>query len=93
MWWETEKVSLIKHKCHEYDLEWRIISHQTKRSYIKWTPVGIYIGLRTKPIEKKLIVRAAVTAGIKHIYNISISSTDELEKEELTEQEIKNLLE
>ena len=90
MWWETEKVSLIKHKCHEYDAEWRIISHAHQRTFIKCNPTSIYIGLKTESNERKLIVRAAVQAGIKHIYNVVISPTDKLDVEELTAQDIIN---
>ena len=92
MRWESEKVSLIKHKCHEYDAEWRIISHANERNCIIWKPARIYIGLKTELSEKRLIVRAAVAAGIKHIYQVIVSPTDELDVKELNKQEIENHL-
>lgn len=92
MHWEPEKVSLIKHKCHEYDAEWRIISHSSERSSVNWIPTSLYIGLRTGEVERKLIVRAAVAAGIKKIYNVIISPTDKLTIEALSEEDKIELL-
>ncbi len=94
MSWEAEKVALIKHKCHEYDSEWRIISHNrfAENTFIKWTPSKIIIGLKTEQTEETLIVRAAMTAGIEHIYKAYISPTDDFDAYELNKEQISQII-
>lgn len=79
--WEYEKVSLIKHKCHEYDKEWRMILPMINTKdpiQCKWIPHSVIIGLRTKFEDEKLIVRSAIYAGIKNIYKTYIDINDDL---------------
>lgn len=90
--WEVEKISLIKHRCHEYDAEWRIITHDSERRSLTWIPAKLYIGLKAENPEKSLIIRAAVQAGIQHIYTVVISPKDYLESVELSDEDKKKYL-
>lgn len=94
-YWERERVSLIKHKCHEYDQEWRIILGNTPKdnALLKWRPYGVILGLRTIISDTKAIIIAAKEAGIKHIFCSYITPADELDARELTEQEINTIIE
>lgn len=94
MHWESEKVTLIKHKCHEYDEEWRITlgAAPSGSACLRWIPYGVILGLRTGFTEEKLIIRAAMQAGIKHIYKAYISSLDKLDAFELNEEQINQIL-
>ena len=93
--WEREKVSLIKHKCHEYDKEWRMILGNTpnERALLKWRPYGVVLGLRISDIDKKLVIAAAQRAGIKHFFRSCINLLDNLDVREMTEMEINEILE
>ena len=79
--WEAERVSLIKKKCHENDQEWRMIrpAINEQRSCIKMKPSMVIIGLRTPDYESRLIVSAAVNAGIKNIHKLYINDSDILD--------------
>lgn len=79
-YWEREKVTLIKKKCHEYDAEWRAIFpiKSDKRLCVKWKPCGVIIGLKTPDDEKKMIIEAAKVAGVKMIYESTIDDNDSL---------------
>ena len=79
--WEAERVSLIKKKCHENDQEWRMIrpAINEQRSCIKMKPSMVIIGLRTPDYESRLIVSAAVNAGIKSIHKLYINDSDILD--------------
>ena len=81
--WEAERVSLIKKKCHEYDQEWRMIrpAMMEQRSSIKMKPCKVIIGMRTPEYKSRLIVSAAVNAGIKEIHRLYINDSDELDSE------------
>ena len=94
MHWEREKISLIKHKCHEYDEEWRMLlgATPTDLTCLRWIPYGVILGLRTEILEEKLIINAAKQAGIKHIYQTIISPLDELDAVELTNEQIARIL-
>ena len=93
--WEREKVSLIKHKCHEYDKEWRMILGNTpnERALLKWRPYGVVLGLRISVIDEKLVIAAAQRAGIKHFFRSCINLLDNLDVREMTEMEINKILE
>lgn len=94
MHWEREKISLIKHKCHEYDEEWRIIlgATPTELTCLRWIPYGVILGLRTGVAEGKRIINAARQAGIKHIYQAIISPLDDLDAVKLTDEQIALIL-
>lgn len=79
--WEAERISLIKKKCHEYDQEWRMIrpAIMEKQSFIKMKPCKVIIGMKTPEYECRLIVSAAVNAGIKEIHRLYINNSDELD--------------
>ena len=79
--WEPERISLIKKSCHEFDQEWRMIHPimSTQRPCIKMKPSKVIIGLRTPDYESRLIVSAAVNAGIKKIHKLYINDADELD--------------
>ncbi|MCM1530581.1 MAG: DUF2971 domain-containing protein [Alistipes sp.] len=76
--WEAERISLIKKKCHENDQEWRMIrpAISEQRSCIKMKPSRVIIGLRTPDYESRLIVSAAVNAGIQEIHKLYINDSD-----------------
>ena len=73
---DRELISLVKKKCHEYDLEWRILGlsyvNDNKPIFKYWKPKSITLGLRTKALDKKLIKEIALKAGIDKIYEIYI---------------------
>ena len=79
--WEAERISLIKKKCHENDQEWRMIRPimTEERSYIKMKPCKVIIGLRTPDYESRLIVSAALNAGVKEIHKLFINNDDRLD--------------
>ena len=79
--WELERVSLIKKKCHENDQEWRMIrpTVSEQRSFYKMKPSKVIIGLRTPEYESRLIVSAAVNAGIKEVHKLYINDKDLLD--------------
>lgn len=83
--WQNEKISLIKKKCHQYDLEWRMIlpTQFTSRPMIKWRPKSIMIGLNTPEYQRRLIISAAHIAGINEIYQVIINDYDRLDKEKI----------
>ena len=81
-YWEKERISLIKKKCHEYDSEWRAIwANQfapPQKVYTVWKPYGIILGLNITEEGKALVLSAADTAGIKKIFQLEISNEDDL---------------
>ena len=84
MTWQRERISLIKHKCHEYDKEWRMIhssfnSENKRRPFIVWRPSSIILGLRIQQADKNIICTLAREAGISNIYQCFINKSDELD--------------
>ena len=81
-YWEKERISLIKKKCHEYDSEWRAIwgdqFEPPEKVYTIWKPYGIILGLNITEESKALVLSAANTAGIKNIFQLEISNDDDL---------------
>ena len=81
-YWEKERISLIKKKCHEYDSEWRAIwgdqFEPPEKVYAIWKPYGIILGLNITEEGKALVLSAADTAGIKKIFQLEISNEDDL---------------
>lgn len=81
-YWEKERISLIKKKCHEYDSEWRAIwgdqFEPPEKVYAIWKPYGIILGLNMTEEGKALVLSAADTAGIKNIFQLEISNEDDL---------------
>ncbi len=79
--WEVERISLIKKKRHEPDQEWRMIrpAIYEQQSFIKMKPSKVIIGLRTPDYKSRLIVSAAMNAGIKEIHKLYINESDELD--------------
>ena len=94
MHWESEKVSLIKHRCHEYDEEWRILfgPEPNAGACLRWIPHEVVLGLRTSVANVKLIINAAKQAGVKNIYQAIITPLDELDAIKLTEEQVNQLL-
>lgn len=86
--WEIERISLIKKKCHENDQEWRIIRPAIfeQRTCVKLKPCKVIIGLRTPEYESRLIVSAAVNAGIQEIHKLYINDSDELDSKPVQEE-------
>ncbi len=86
--WEAERISLIKKKCHENDQEWRMIRPAIfeQRSCIKMKPSKVIIGLRTPEYESRIIVSAAVNAGIREIHKLYINDLDELDSNPVSEE-------
>ena len=68
--WEREKTTLIKKKCHEYDEEWRMITDYSNGlpPTIEWRPCGIILGLRMGQAEENLVITMAKEAGIEDVY-------------------------
>ena len=86
MTWQRERISLIKHKCHEYDKEWRMINPQllnstskASRPFIVWRPSYIILGLRIGNTEKNLVLSLAKEAGINKIYQCVINHHNKLD--------------
>ena len=69
---ERIRISLVKNNCHEYDEEWRAFYFGTKRRHIQCPPSCIYLGLRMKDHEKRLVKKIAFMAGIKKIKQMII---------------------
>ena len=78
IWWEAERISLIKKKCHEYDEEWRMIRPAmiNERTCIKMKPCKLIMGLRMPKYERQLVASAARVAGIINIEELYIDNTD-----------------
>ena len=78
--WEMERISLIKKECHEYDGEWRMIcpSYPKTRPGIAMKPSSIAVGLRMPEYERRLVVSAAIVAGISDIFEMYINRDDQL---------------
>ena len=88
MAWQRERISLIKHKSHEYDKEWRILypngydlSGQMSRPFIVWRPSSIILGLRISLPVKNLLLALAREAGIPKAYQCIINKEDVLDVE------------
>ena len=81
-YWEKERISFIKKKCHEYDSEWRAIWGNQfappQKVYTVWKPYGIILGLNITEEGKALVLSAADRAGIKKIFQLEISNEDDL---------------
>ena len=79
--WESERISLIKKSCHEYDEEWRMICpfHSINRPCIKMKPTCVVLGLRMPEYKKRLVISAAQVAGISEIKEMFINDFDELD--------------
>lgn len=81
-YWERERISLIKHKCHEYDKEWRIIFPipitPVQRPYFCWRPKSVLIGLRTPEDTKQMIIACARRAGIERMLQCTLSPNGKL---------------
>ncbi len=86
--WEAERISLIKKKCHENDQEWRMIRPAIfeQRSCIKMKPSKVIIGLRTPKYESRLIISAAVNAGIQEIHKLYINDSDALDSNPVSKE-------
>lgn len=86
--WEVERISLIKKKCHENDQEWRMIRPAIfeQRTCVKMKPCKVIIGLRTPEYESRLIVSAALNAGIQEIHKLYINDSDELDSKPVQEE-------
>ena len=84
MFWQREKISLIKAKCHEKDAEWRMILNinaENGNLYQEWAPCGVILGLRTTAEHRDIIIRAANVAGINVSVKISYSQTSTNKKQ------------
>lgn len=94
MFWEREKSSLIKHNCHRYDQEWRILLGVTPKDalYLKWIPDAVILGLRIDNLNAKMVVRSAKMAGIDKILQTAINPNDDLVLQEVPEETLNNLL-
>lgn len=76
--WEFEKVTLIKRKQHEYDCEWRLLCRGSaeERPSIRMTPSAVVLGLRMEDGERRSVVNAARSAGIKSILQAYVNEED-----------------
>lgn len=88
MAWQSEKVSLIKKECHQYDQEWRMLLSNAPdiRPRIRLKPKSVLIGLRTPEYQKCLIISAARCAGIEEIYQVYINDNNLLDKKRIMEE-------
>lgn len=86
--WEAERISLNKKKCHENDLEWRMIrpAIMPQRSFIKMKPCKVIVGLRMPEYERRLVQSAAKVAGIQNICEAYINDSDVLDSRPLEER-------
>ena len=80
LFWEREKITLIKKECHKYDEEWRMLlcCNMNPPIMMEWIPSGIILGLHMKKDEENLAVCMAKEAGIKYIYKAFINERSEL---------------
>lgn len=80
LYWEQERISLIKKECHKYDEEWRMLICRNMNPPImmEWIPSGIILGLHMKAEEENLAVCLAKEAGVKNIYKAFINEKSEL---------------
>ena len=83
--WQPERITLIKSKCHEYDMEWRMLLNDYSTSPVmkEWIPAGVILGLRVSNRDKDIIVRSSKMAGIAHIYQSFINDKYKLEHKEI----------
>lgn len=93
MMWQRERISLIKHKCHEYDREWRMIypnnfdmSNMKERPFVCWKPSSVTIGFRTDDATKNLIMALAKEADIPQIYECYINNHNALDRKLIYEK-------
>lgn len=93
MSWQRERISLIKHKCHEYDREWRMIypnnfdmSNMKERPFVCWKPSSVTIGFRTDDATKNLIMALAKEADIPQIYECYINNHNALDRKLIYEK-------
>lgn len=78
--WEFERVSLIKKKCHEYDEEWRFLSDSNPApKELIWKPNAVILGCRMKKENTAKVMQAAQIADIKQIYKAYINMDNELD--------------
>ena len=72
--WEFEKVTLVKHRQHEYDCEWRLLCRGSAegRPSIQMMPSSVILGLRMEDDERRDVVDAAKDAGVKTILHACI---------------------
>lgn len=80
MYWERERITLIKKKCHMYEQEWRMISSvwNNKPITIELKPYGIVLGLNMSSEDKDLVYHNAKLGGIENIFECYIDDNDEL---------------
>ncbi len=78
--WETERISLIKKKCHEYDEEWRMIRPilNPERTCIKMRPYKNILGLGMLEADRAKVISAAQLTGISKIEELYIDDYDQL---------------
>lgn len=81
MTWQRERIALIKHQCHEYDKEWRMLGvpEGTDRPFIVWRPSSVILGLKINQSDKNIICSLAKEAEIKKIYQCVINQSDDLD--------------
>ena len=81
VFWERERIALIKKECHKYDEEWRIIANCAMKPPVmmEWIPSGIILGLRMDKAEENIVISMAREAGIKKIYKSYINLKNELD--------------
>lgn len=80
LFWEKERITLIKKECHKHDEEWRMLicCNMNPPIMMEWIPSGIILGLHMKAEEENLTVCLAKEAGIKNIYKAFINAKSEL---------------
>ena len=73
--WEFEKVTLIKRRQHEYDCEWRLLCRASADGMpsIRMTPSSVVLGLRMEDDDRRVVVDAARTAGVRSILQVCIN--------------------
>lgn len=80
--WESERISLIKKKCHEPDQEWRMLLGTPfffqGTPYLYWVPSRVILGLNAEASTKTLVIQAAERAGIHEIAEAYINDKDKL---------------
>lgn len=73
--WQSERISLIKKECHQYDEEWRAIINGPMKPpvSVEWVPSAVLLGLKMSEQAKGLVISAAREAKIQNIYQIFIN--------------------
>ena len=81
VYWERERTTLIKKKCHHYDEEWRMITWGDVKPpvMLEWIPYGVVLGLRMSKEDRESVISIVKQAGIEHVFESFINRKNQLD--------------